>query len=213
MISDMKDHPVALQLQAEAKRLRSGAEALVNVAVNRNPAETDGAHALKVGKMSRTFDKEVTASLNRSGQILREGLQDIQRRIDEKIDLKPNAFAQEIRAAFRGLDGKAKASLINQLVKENRGPELAAIVKAPSILTGISDEQRAAYENMIVTTHAAAELNERAALEDVFSGAMAAERTASELSKSLSDPSKIAEVERGAAAAAAAGEAFTQSIQ
>lgn len=213
MVRDMEGHPTARQLQAEVNRLRNGAEALDNVNGNRNPVDTDAAHAVKVANMARKFDREITAAMNRMGEITRGGVQDAQRRIDEKIDLRPNAFAQEIRSAFRALDSKGKAKLIGELVEQNRGPELAAIVKAPSVLTGISDEQRAVYEKMIVSKHAPAELDEQAGIESVFEQGFTAANVAISLVKSLTDPGKLAAIERRQAAANAAGEAFNQSLQ
>lgn len=210
---DMGDHSQSRQLLAEVNRLRGGADALDNVRASRSPLDTPAAHALKVGAMAKKFDREITAMLNRASQIMTAGAQDIQRRIDDKINLKPDAFAAEIRAAFRSLGSKAQGDLINKLIKEGRGPELAAIVRAPSVLTGISDEQRAAYEIAMVTTHAAQEYEEREKLEEVFDSAMAASRAAAGIAKSFTDPGELARIEREAAEANAAGEAFNNSLQ
>ena len=213
MVRDMEGHPFALRMQAEVNRLRNGAEALDRVVANRSPLDTPSAHALKVAKMARQLDGEICGTINRLGAIAREGVQDVQRRIDMKVDLKPDSFASEIRAAFRSLDCAEKAKLINRLVKENRGPELAAIVKAPSVLTGITDEQRAAYEKSMLSTHAGAEVDENARLEEVFGSAMTACGTTGRYCTSLIDPGKLAEIERGASAADEAGNAFNQSLQ
>lgn len=213
MVRGMEDHSTARSLQGVVNRLHSGAAALDSVNRNRSPLETESAHAIKVANMARKLDKEVTVSMNRLGEVLRGGMNDAQRRIDEKINLKPDAFASEIRAAFRSLSAKAKGELINQLVEENRGPELAAIVKAPSVLTGISDGQRAQYEEMIISKHAPAELDEQRALQGIFEEGFAATSTAASFAQSLIDPSRLARIEREAAASSAAGEAFHQSMQ
>lgn len=213
MIGEMGDHPVARQLQSEVFRLRDGAATINNVRAQRSPYDTPSAHALKVAKMARKLNQELVASINRSHHILAEGEKDLQRRIDAKVDLKPDAFASEIRAAFRGLDSKAKANLIKELVDNNRGPEMAAIVKAPPILTGISEQQRAAYEQMIIGKHASAEVDERKNLQAVFDGVVAAHRAAHGFVQRLTDPNEIAQIERAAAEADAATEAFEQSLQ
>lgn len=208
-----EDHPVARQLQSEVNRLRTKAEALDNVRARRSPLDTPAAHALKVAKMARTFNSEITATVNRAGQIWAEGFKDVHRRIDEKANLKPDAFASEIRTAFRALNNKAQAALINQLVRENRGPEMAAIVRAPSVLTGISDEQKALYEKMLVETHARSEMDEAAGLEEVFSAVHSATNAAGMLVRDMTDPAKLAAIEGEAAAADAAGAAFQSSFQ
>ena len=212
-IGKMGDGATARQLQAEVNRLSRGAAALDSVNANRSPLDTEAAHAVKVAKMARKFDSEVTAVINRAGQVMRDGHQEVQRRIDEKVDLKPDNFAMEIRTRFFGLDASAKSELVNRLVKENRGPELAAIVKAPSVLTGISDEQRGLYEQAIISTHAAAELDDKTRIDDALKAVLAATGTAANFVKDLTDPNKLAKIEQGEAAAIAAGEAFNQSLQ
>lgn len=213
MAGDMGDHPVARQLRAEVSRLSNGAAALDGVNANRSPLETEEAHAVKVATLARKFDREVTAVMNRIGEIASAGAKDVQHRIDQKIDLKPDAFAGEIRAAFRSLNSAGRAKLVNELVEGNRGPELAAIVKAPGILTGISDDQRARYEEMIISKHAPAELAERAGLDAVLGEGIAAAGIAAGIAKEFIDPGKLARIEREASAASEAGAAFDQSLQ
>ena len=213
MVKDLPDHPTAKQLQGMVNRLHGATEALDRVMTNRNPLDTPDAHALKVAKMARKLDTEILASLNQSGRIWADGVQAVQRRIDEKVDLRPDAFATEIRGAFRGLDSKAKAALLKELVEGNRGPELAAIVRAPSVVAGISDKEKADYEKAIVGKHAAAEIDEQDKLGEVFEAIMVAHRAATDFAKRLTDPDKVAAIERGAAQAAAAGAAFDQSLQ
>lgn len=124
MVGEMGDHAVARQLQMQINRLRDGATALDDVRANRSPLETEGAHMVKVAGMSKKFDREITAVMNRLGEVWREGEKDVQRRIDDKVNLKPDAFAVEIRATFRTLNATDKAKLISELVDGNRGTEL-----------------------------------------------------------------------------------------
>ncbi len=213
MLADIGDHAAARQMQAQVTRLSQGATALDNVNANRSPLDTPAAHEIKVARLARTYDKEATATLNRALQIYAEGQADLARRIDAKVKLKSDAFAEEIRTTFRGLDSKGRAQCINQLVEENGGPALAAILEGPSLLTGIPDEQKARYEQAILARHASAELNEREQLAGVFEAVGAATRAAGGLVKEFTDPNKLAEIERGAEAANAAGAAFDQSMQ
>jgi len=212
-VAEKGDNATARRFLAEVNRVHAGAAALDNVRANRSPLDTPEGHALKVGKLAKKFDNEVTAVINRSGEIWREGMRDVQRRIDEKIDLKPNAFAEEIRATFRTMSRKSKVELLGQLVKENRGPELAAIVKAPSILSGISDAERADYERAIISMHAPKELAEQTWLEELFDSVVAMATTSSGLVRDFMDPGELARIERADALATEAGEAFDQSLQ
>jgi hypothetical protein len=207
-----EDHPAGRQMKGEVNRLRSAAEALHSLSVQRSPLDTPAAHALKVSKRAKAFDAEVTASLNRVLAAFGAGHTDAQRRIEEKINLRPDAFAQEIRAAFRSLDGKARSELIHELVEANRGPELAAIVKAPAILTGITEDQRQTYEKLIVSKHAPAELDEINHLHEALEAATAATRAAGTMVRELLDPARLSEIESAAAAADQATAAFDQSL-
>lgn len=213
LIGDMGDHVVARQMQNEITRLSKGAAALDSVFANRSPLETEGAHMVKVAGMARKFDREITAAMNRISEVYREGERDLQRRIDEKVNLKPDAFAEEIRAAFRSLDSRAKLKLLHELADANRGPELAAIVRAPVILTGIAEEHRARFEEAILAKHAPAELAERAGLASVFEEGFAATSIAAGAAKAFTDPGKLAQIEREAESASVASEAFNQSLQ
>lgn len=208
-----EDHNYGRQMKGEINRLRLSAEALDRVRASRSPLDTPAAHALKVSKRARTFNNEVTASINRLGRLWSEGYEDAQRRIAEKVNLRPDAFASEIRQAFRAMDSKAQAKLINELVESNRGPELAAIVKAPSVLTGISDAQRAAYEKMILTRHAGDEVDEIERLEEVFQSALSATGAAAKFATELTNPGNLAQIEQAAADADAAMASFDQSLQ
>jgi hypothetical protein len=213
MHRDLPDHATARQLRAEVNAVRLKAEALDRVSRTRSPLETPAAHVVKVANLSRSFDREVTAMLNRAARTWGDGIMDAQRRIDDKVNMKPDAFAGEIRAAFRGLNSKAKVQLVQQLVDQNRGQELAAIVKAPAILTGISEQERESYAKMIYSRHASAEMDELAKLEQFFEAVTAVSRAASTMVKDLTDPVKLAQIERDAAEADAAAAAFTQSLQ
>lgn len=213
MAKDVGDHAIGRRLHAEIERLRQGAKALDEVNARRSPLDTPAAHAMKIAKMARKFDQEVTATINRSGLIFSEGYKDANRRIDEKVNLTPDAFAGEIRATFRTLNAKAQSELVKVLIQQNRGPELAAIVKAPSILTGVTDRQRADYEQAILGVHAPAELEEQELISSAFDTIMIAAKTAGGFAKSLTEPASLAEIERAAAASDAAGAAFDQSLQ
>lgn len=213
MTSEIGDHSVARQLKAEADRLRRGAEALDNVRRNRSPLDTKEAHTLKVAKAARKYEAEVEAVRGRAHEIFGRGIGEISGRIVNKVDLKPSAFAQEIRTAFRELNSKAKTELINELVAGNRGPELAAIVDAPSVLTGISDQQRSMYRQAIISKHAAAEMDEQEKLTDVFEASLDAAKAATGLVRRLADPGELAHIEHVDAAAKEASAAFNESLQ
>lgn len=208
-------YPASQRLLAEINRLSLNAEALDNVAASRRPTDTEAGHTLRVAREARRYDRAIAESLDKAMQVFRDGDKDVRRRIDEKVNLKPDAFAQENRAVFRGLGPKARADMINELIEAGpaRGPELAALVRAPGMASGLTVEQAAMYERAFVSKHAGAELDEQQNLEEVFEAFAVVQRDATSLVKSLTDPYKLAQIEREDAEARAAAEAFDQSLQ
>lgn len=212
VLGDWEGNPAALRMKAETKRLAAGAAALVNAQRSRSPLDTPEAHVKKIGGMARKFDQEVLAMLNRNGATWGQGMADIDRRIAEKINLQPDSFAGEIRATYRAMKGPDRIAMIGKMIKENRGPELAALIKAPESLTGLSEADRTNYESAILSAHAPEELEERARLADSFEAAHAALRAATDLAKSLTDPHQLARIEREDEASRAAGVSFDEAL-
>lgn len=202
------DHP----LKGEMVRLRNAAEALDSVRLNRSPLVTTAAHELNVAKKAKQFRQEAAASFNRAAETYAQELHNIDRRIAEKVNLKADEFAPEIRARFREMSGKQRKELIDALVDGKRGPELAAIVEAPSILTGINDQQRDAYRQRMVEKHAADELRAKEVMGDAFESVNASVSAADKFFKELTDPGRMSEIERADEAASTANDAFKQSL-
>lgn len=102
-------------------------------------------------------------------------------------------------------------SLISQLIGENRGSELAAILQAPGAATGLTAKQRGEFEKGLFSAHAAPELEELEKLEGVFEAVVAATGATAGYVKDLTDPGRLAKIESQAATAEKATEAFTQA--
>ena len=205
-------HAASRRLQAEVRRLRNGVEAMGKLHVMKNPLDSAPMHEKKVSSAARRLATEVSAAHERLHTIVREGLIDISARIKSKVNLEPDGFAAEIRSAFRNMEKADQFTLLNELVKANRGAELAAIVKSPAILTGISPELQAQYAELIVSHHAPAEFAEQAALMEAMNVTLTATSVARKAAEDYSDPIKLASIERGESDAAAADAAFANAF-
>jgi hypothetical protein len=212
VLRDKEGMATARKLHAEVNRLYNGAKALDAMNASRNPLDTEARHMKKVADAARKFDREVTAAINRAGEITREGTADAQRRIDEKINLKPDADAKEIREVFRAMKREDKLAYLSNLIDEKNGPELAAIIRAKPSLTGLTAAEHADFEAAVTSRHASAELEEQEKLQEAFNDAIMAFTTAGKFAGKLNDPLKIAEIERREAAAIEAGADFDQSL-
>lgn len=206
-------HPASTEMRGDVARLHAAAAALDNVRNNRSPLDTEAAHALKVAKQARKYDQEVTAIISRAGAAWRSGTETLQKRIAEKVNFKIDADdAREIRAVIRSMKPADRVAALDKLLKEGRAPELHAIISGSELTTGIDDGMRAAFRDSYVATHAAPEMAEQEALEQDFESLLAATRAAGSFVKDLTDPGKLAEIERADAQANAAGDAFNLAI-
>jgi len=214
IVERMVDHPATAAVRSEALKLRQRAVALDGMNSNRRPVDTPAAHALKVAKEARAFDKEVTTALNRALFSHGESRQRLERRIAEKVNFKIDGDdAREIRAVLRAMKPADRVKAVEKMVEEGRGPELHAVVSGTELTTGIHDNLRNAFRDKFVAKHAAPELEEQQRIEDALESFVAAQRAAGKFVRELTDPGKLADIERADAAAVAAAEAFSQSLQ
>lgn len=204
-------HPVATEMRGDVARLHAAAAALDNVRNNRSPLDTEAAHALKLAKQARRFDPQITAVINAAMERHRSASDNLRKRIDEKVNFKIDPDdAREIRAVFRSMKHAERVEALEKLLKNGRGPELHAIVSGTELTTGIDDKMRLAFRDSYVAKHAAEEMAEREALQEDLDSLLAATRAAGDFVKELTDPGKLASIERADAEANAAGEAFDQ---
>lgn len=210
MLADLGgDHVLGRQLQAEVTRLGKKAEALDAVRARRNPTETPAAHALKVSKLARAFDAEIAQAKGRLTQSWGAGVSEVYRRIEDKANLKPDAFAGEIRTRLSQMSAKDRDAQLKRWIDENRGPELAAITKAPPMLSGLSGQETAMWEAAHIERHAASDVAEAKALDEVYAIITSATKAVGDFARELTDPETIAAIESGAAAADAASDAYS----
>lgn len=197
-------HSHTRRLQAEIIRLRDGLQAIGELHANRNPTHTVDAHTKQVATAAKKFGTSIGLMSDRLHSVMREGLTELDGRINAKVRLVPDAYAAEIRDAYRRMDGTERANLLADLVKTNNGPALAAITRAPSILTGILPEHQERFNSAIISTHAPEEQTEKLALLEAFNAALACEPIARQTVANYSDPAKLAEIEKAEQAANAA---------
>ena len=86
-------------------------------------------------------------------------------------------------------------------------------MKAPTVLTGITDQQRAQFEQMILNRHAAEELKEREDLEEVHIAYMRAQSVAEGYTSKLTDPRRIAAIQARQDKAKAATDSFEKTLE
>lgn len=200
-------------MQLSVSHLSDGAQALHNLALARNPTITDGEHVKRIAQAADKYSRETTAAINAAMKHLDSGLSESDARIRAKTKLTPDAYAAETRTAFRELNPTQKAALLTELIDQNRGPELAALVRVPGMLTGLNDRQRTDYEAAFISRHAPEEVDLQQALKAAHEHVMVATKTGYELAKEYADPVTLNEISKAETAATAAAKAFADATQ
>lgn len=205
-------HAAQRQVHHHVVRLADAAEALHTLRLTRDPTQPEIAHVKRVCLAAERLGKDITATLNGIIKITGDGHASIDGRIAAKTKLQPDSYASEVRAVYRGMTPTEQMQLLKELVDQNRAAELAAIIKAPTSLTGMSDEHRQRWEATFTAKHAPDEVAEKAALEEAFGDAMVSTKTAGELADAYADPVKLAEITKAEEVAAAAAQAFNAKV-
>ena len=205
-------HGATRRMHSEIVRLQNGAAALEKLAATRNPLDTSAAHEKRVATAGHKYSEEIKVSLQRLSGIVQVGAQDVELRIAQKVNLVPDGFAAEIRSAFRSMNTSERLKLLGELATDNRGSELAAIVKAPSILTGIDDALKEKYSQLIASTHAPDESQEYARLMDALEAGIVSTRLGDQVVEAYLDPASLASIESGESAARAADASFANAL-
>jgi len=201
-----------IHLQGQANKLLSIVEAIGKMHATPNPIETREAHIKRVstaaGQLSAKV-KEMQASIN---DITTQGLRSVGERIDQKVTLVPDAYAAEIRQVFRSLKQVEQIKLLGQLAEGNKGSQLAAIVKAPAILSGIDPDLQSTFADLIVHKHAPEEWEEQASLMDAMKTAFIITDVGKNVVAEYSDPAKLAVITRQEEDAVKAQSAFNTTL-
>jgi len=179
---------------------------------NPSPTLTPAANFKKVQEAAKRLDDARKATVAAASEIVGKGIRDIQAKIDAKVKLIPSDHAREIREVFRLTPIGERPKFLNDLAILNKGPELAAIIAVPAILTGITDEMQSQFRRLILETHAGSELAEQTELTEAMTEVLAATDVAQAFVTDIADPTRLADIEAREAAATAAEAALNSAI-
>ena len=191
-----------------------GANALHKLHLSRDPNETDAVHFKRVA----TAAKKLAYNINLADSAVKVAKQradaDVQNRTMTTLRLNPDGYAAEIRAVYRQMSQQQRTKLLEELMESTlRGPELAAILRAPGSTTGMSDLQREQYYESYRATHAKQEIAEEKMVEKTFEVAIASLQTAREIAAAYTDERKLADIAKREAEAAAARQNFDAKVR
>lgn len=206
------DHNGWRNLLSQIDSMTRGAEALHVLAITRNPTVTDAAHVKQLATAAERYGKNVKDALDYANKTLQDESALITARIKAKVNLNPSSYGKEIRNAFRAMNDKERVDVLNEMVDSNRGPDLAALLKAPRLLTRLTDDQIEKYEKAIIAKNAPEELVAQDVLMEGFNSFLIARDTALEVARAYNDPEMLATVAKAESAADAAAKQFNLSV-
>jgi hypothetical protein len=197
------------QLQQAAAPLGGKMAALVSMYDNPSPVQTQSYNDKKLIEAAGKLSQARATAFNEIQKVYKNGLLENEMKMSEKVTLKPNEYAAETRAVLRSMPKADRLSALAQLAAKNNGAELAAVINAPALLSGVTEEDQQTFRTQIFAIHAKEEIAELEELTTAYQASLDAIDVAGTLAKELTDPTRLAEINMGVDAAAAAEAAFT----
>lgn len=192
--------------------LHGPTEQLQSSSVHRFHDETDQAYEKRVFGNADKLRAAKDRTTAKYSDALAAELQRSQHELDTRVNLKPDEYAAETRAQFRSLpDQGAKIDFLNELVAENSGPALAALIKAPKALTGIPREMASKYIEVVYSKHAPDAWDEHKAILRMVTMQLDILRSIENAISEYSNPARLAEIARKDEEARQAQERFDTS--
>ncbi|MGJ8588806.1 MAG: hypothetical protein ACSHXW_11680 [Yoonia sp.] len=198
----------------EMQRIQTAVQGLEAVIGNRNPADTDAVHIKKSHDAGARLAKAVEATKTRANELLSSHAERISTAMVERTGLRPantleGIMAQsELRAVVRALPAEDRNGVLREAVKAKDANTLAALLTAPSLVTGIDPEfaghMREAYESAVVPEL----LDEMSQLIEGDQALQVVLRTADKAASETQDPVAVQAFIRAEAAAQEAKTAF-----
>lgn len=125
----------------------------------------------------------------------------------EKAGLTPGPYGQEIRSRLHAMNPGDRVKAVHDLIQAHDGQTLAAILDAPSMLTGLTQEDLGKYREQFYQIAVPDLVKARDTFRDLSEHVQAAVDTCRKISLEHNDPAKLRELEeREAAIKAAQGE-------
>lgn len=107
---------------------------------NRNPLDTDAAHARKVANAARDLKNEAARVDARISDVYSAGLSELLRDIDKQAGIEETKYSAEIRQALRSMSEQQRAEVMHQAMREGNSEIISAVSLAPSLLTGVNPD-------------------------------------------------------------------------
>ena len=212
-IVDSMNSEANKSIVSHVKMIRNGVEAIDELAANRSPLDTEAAHFQKVSRNANNLRKKAEAAKKAVQESMRQSLIKLDENMVSKTNLIEGKYASEIRQVFKSLDHPERSKALNQAIANKESEVIAAVVKAPSILSGFSDDElsryRSDYEKLVVPEY----VEQRDEILNTERLAALALNSAISASNDYIDLERADEIERLEGLSLAAENAFKESFK
>jgi hypothetical protein len=140
------------QLSRTARQMTAKIEDATNVLAKLNdepdPMASPLAIKMRVDKARAELIKVTTEASEGIAALIKTNRDNVQAQQLQIANLIPSAHQLEIRSIFRGLPTGDKLQVLGEAVERGDGQFVAALVTAPSFLSGLTDNQASQYKRM-----------------------------------------------------------------
>ena len=124
------------------RKVLEATEALENIVEKRDPALPLEAHTLKVAKASEKLKRNLEKQAQALEDFRYTAASDLSTQISQQANLIPNSnFQDSVFNRFFSIKSMDKVKFLNELLSEQDGSSLAAILEAPKAASGLSKDQ------------------------------------------------------------------------
>jgi len=201
-----------IRYKRETQRLNQAASALANMHENKNPLETSAAHFKKISIHAKRLENEIYNTENRLPDIQIGLANDIDKRINEKLNLSEDKYGEEFRETLRNMETKKRYSAIQKVIESGDSKCMAAIAKAPPILSGIDQEMHSRYIENYQTRYAPELINERNQFLETITDLSSMISSTKKLANAFLDPERLQNIEQDEQSAIEAESNFNQAF-
>ena len=167
-----RENTYSLQHTVQIAQIAKAVESLENLSINKSPIDTDAAHTLKLAKATENLKLKAQKMREDAHETYRSGLMDIESAIKKQAGLIADSNASEIRQALRMMKPEERHEALNNALKNGEGVIIAAIVDAPTLLTGIDPKLASRYQESLERMKAPDLVADRDSLNDSFTTAL-----------------------------------------
>lgn len=193
--------------------LREAVRALEKSRLNKSPSITKDKHFSDISMLSNQLGARVKKLRNELINIQQTNLESIEAEIKERLGLKENSYAAELRSAFRQMNEKQRAELTINFIKDRRSEDLAAILNAPAELSGLTSDGVKRLRTQYEESYAGELLRERDLFVETVASAHVAFNAGDNAALAYTDPARLRQIDEAEQASREAASKFKDSLQ